>query len=449
LLLVQGNATVDKGTGGVFNVGSVGVGSQIVPAGGSAMLAVGGDLTVVGSSSVHVGANVDGGGAVNVGGVASGTIETNGAPLTDALGSGAAMAPNAGFQTVLADTSAELATAATNGTTEVVGNRVTFTSTTADQLQVFTIEAAALSSTTEVFFSGIPAGAAIVVNVTGGPVAFAPTYFDLNGERVDDFASPNFGNAASRILWNITDATSLTLGGSSQFMGSVLAPDADAQVSSSTNGRLHVGGDLTVSGTGNEHHNYPWIGGAGLQCGDEPEGGFSASKVVEGDGASLVPAGTEFTLAYSYELDGASLNGTLTLLADGTVALGPQDLPIGTVVQFSETDLPVVENVSWGTPVISPATVTIAEGEPVHVVVTNTATDVTVAPTPTPEPTPTPIDPTPAPAPIDPVPSTPADAGSAGLASTGIEGVAPLLAVAAALLAAGFILTLVRRRRSA
>lgn len=450
LLLVQGNATFDKATGGAFNVGSVGVGSQIVPPGGSPMLAVGGTLTAAPGTELHVGANVDGGGAVNVGGASSGVIETNGAPLTDALGAAAAMAPNADFQAVLADTSSSLGSLATNGTTQVTGNRVTFTSASTAELQVFTIDAAALSATTEVFFAGIPDGTAIVVNVVGSTVAFAPNYFDLNGERVDDFASPNFGNAASRILWNMTDATALTLGGTSQFMGTALAPNADAEVTASTNGRLHVGGDLTISGVGNEHHNYPWIGGGGLGCDDEAVGGFAASKVVDGTGSGLVPADTEFTLAYAYELNGASVTGTLRLLADGTVVNGPQDLPVGTVVGFEEIDLPAVEGVTWGVPVISPDTVTIAEGEPALVTVTNTANvDVPVGPTPGPDPEPTPT-PTPiAPTPADPAPSAPADAHTASLAETGVDGLVPALAAAGLLLAAGVAAMLLRRRRNA
>lgn len=369
LLLVQGDAVFDKANGGVFNVGTVGVGSGIVPPAGSTMLAVGGEITVGPTTSVHVGANLDGGGAVAAGGAANGSFDTNGATLTVDLGRAAAMAPNEDFQSVVDDTSATLGVSPATGTTEIAFGRVTFTGTPGDEMQVFEVDGASLATTFEVFFESIPADVPILINVTGSDVSFAPNHFSLNGERVDAFSSPNFGNAASRILWNVTDATSLLIGGSSQFMGSVLAPSAATEVTASTNGRMHVGGDLTYSGLGNEHHNYPWTGGGSLGCG----GGFSAAKLVAGSGATLVPGDTVFTLAYDYELDGRTVTGTLPLRADGTIANGPQGLPDGTVVHLSEIDLPTVPGVQWGPATISPEVVTIAAGDVVHVTVTNTA----------------------------------------------------------------------------
>ncbi|MFB9310893.1 choice-of-anchor A domain-containing protein [Agromyces hippuratus] len=369
LLLVQGDAVFDKTNGGVFNVGAVGVGSGIVPPGGSTMLAVGGDLTVAPTTSVHVGANVDGGGAVAAGGAATGAFDLYGATLTVDLGRAAAMAPNEDFQSVVDDTSTTLGALPATGTTSIAFGRVTFTGTPGDAMQVFDVDGADLASTFEVFFEAIPADVPILINVTGDTMLFAPNYFGLNGERVDAFSSPNFGNAASRILWNFPAASSVALLGSSQFMGSVLAPNASIEVTASTNGRMHVGGDLTYSGVGNEHHNYPWSGGGSLGCG----GGFSAAKVVTGGGASLVPDDTVFTLAYGYELDGRQVTGTLSLRADGTVANGPQGLPDGTVVHLTEVDLPAVPGVQWGPATISPDVVTIAAGEVAHVTVTNTA----------------------------------------------------------------------------
>lgn len=369
LLLVEGDARFDKANGGVFNVGTVGVGSGIVPPGGSTMLAVGGDITVGATTSVHVGANLDGGGAVAAGGAADGSFDTNGATLTVDLGRAAAMAPNEDFRSVVDDTSATLGASPVTGTTDIAFGRVTLTGTAGDAMQVFEVDGASLAATFEVFLENIPENVPILINVTGEDVSFSPNYFSLNGKRVDAFSSPDFGNAASRILWNVTDATSLLIGGSSQFMGSVLAPMATTEVTASTNGRMHVGGDLTYSGVGNEHHNYPWTGGGSLGCG----GGFSAAKLVTGSGATLVPGDTVFTLAYDYELDGRTVTGTLRLRADGTIANGPQGLPDGTVVHLDEIDLPTVPGVQWGPATISPEVVTIAAGEVVHVTVTNTA----------------------------------------------------------------------------
>lgn len=372
LLLVRGNATFDKTSGGVFNVGVVGAGSGIVPAGGETMLAVGGDLVVGATTTLDVGANITGGGAVKVGGTSTGTVVTNGGGIQTGLGQAAAMDPNADFHTVVADASADLAGHPATGTTLVSGNQVEFVGTPGDDPQVFTLDTGAISAITEITFTSVPTDAPIVINVTGGDdVAFAPNYFAIDGVRVDDLTSAEFGNAASRILWNFTDTTTLLVGGTSQVMGSILAPNADAEITASTNGRVHVGGDLTTRGAGNELHNYPWTGGGPLGC--QKVGGFSAAKTVSGPEAGDVPAETEFTLAYSYDLDGETVTDQLTLLADGTVVDGPQDLPVGTIVDFEEVDLPAVPGVEWGTPTISPEQVTIAEGANTLVSVTNRA----------------------------------------------------------------------------
>ncbi|UFU06496.1 choice-of-anchor A family protein [Ruania halotolerans] len=380
LLLVRGDATFDKDSGGVFNVGAVGVGSGITPSPGSTMLAVGGDLVIGDTTRVDVGANIDGGGAVRVGGaitVGDG-LTSNGATIDEGLGATAAMDPYADFQDAITDASADIAAQTVIGTAERAGNSVTFTGSGDSTPQYFEISAADLSGATEVYIENVPDGAAVAITVTGGPVEFSPTYFSLDGERVDDFASPEFGNAASQLMWNFADAESVTIGGSSQFMGSILAPAADAEITASTNGRVYVGGDLTTSGTGNEQHNYPWIGAPELDCGTEPTafGGFSVVKDVVGAAADLVPADAQFSVEYAYEVDGESVSGVVTVPADGTVVAGPQDVPAGTVVTFVESGVPEVDGVVWGDPVFSPSSVTVADGENVVVTLTNTADEV-------------------------------------------------------------------------
>lgn len=251
----------------LFNIGSVGVGSGIVPSPGSVMLAVGENMSIVPPASVSVGANVYDdagnlvGGAVNVGGVLTDIDDliTNNAGVTTGMGA-AAIAPWADFPTTaMQPVSGTLAATAPTGSTAVSGNTVAFTGDASSSLQVFEIDAAALPATPEFFFSSIPAGASIAVNVTGGPVSIAPDYFSLNGVRVDDLAAADFGNFSSRLLWNFTATTSVTIGGSSQFLGSILGPAIDLTTTASTNGRIYVGGDFHLQGSGAEHHNYPWI----------------------------------------------------------------------------------------------------------------------------------------------------------------------------------------------
>src|SRR5690606_10068510 len=108
---------------------------------------------------------------------------------------------------------------------------------------------------------------------------------------------------------------------------------------------------------------------------DAPAGGFSVAKSVEGEASGLVPDDAQFTVEYSYELDGTTVTGSLPGLADGTPVDGPQNLPVGTVVTFTEVQLPEVEGVVWGAPSFSPSSVTVGDGENALVTLTNTATD--------------------------------------------------------------------------
>ncbi|SMF14532.1 choice-of-anchor A domain-containing protein, partial [Cellulosimicrobium cellulans J1] len=385
VLLVRGDATFDKDPDGLFNVGTVGVGSQITPDPGALMLAVGGDLTIVGTNTVQVGAGLTPGGAVQVGGALTapaGQPETEGAPVTTGMGQAAAMSPFADFQDVITETSASLGTATATGTATRDGGRVTFTSTDPSNvtLQAFTIDAADLDGASEFFFAGIPADAPVVINVVGGPVAVSANYVDYNGVRADDLSSAALGEAASRILWNFVDAEQVDITGSGQFIGSILAPAASSTITSSTNGRVYVGNDLTTAGSGNEQHNYPWIGPGPFDCIAGSEGGFSVAKLVDGTGAASVPAGTEFTVTWSAQVpDGVvyegETSGTLTLLADGTVVDGPSDLPEGTVVTLAEPTLPELPGIAWGTPAFDPsAEITIGAGSTTAVTLTNTAT---------------------------------------------------------------------------
>ncbi|MBD7998250.1 DUF5979 domain-containing protein [Oerskovia gallyi] len=380
LLVVMGDATFDKAAGGIYNVGSAGVGSQITPPGGTTMLAVGGDLTVGPRTTMDVGANVVGGGNVDVGGSITNTVPLalNGGVATPNMGA-AAVASYAGFQDVITEESRLLAQpVGTPGTIESWGE-LRFTGDPAASMHTFTVDGAALSSLGKkmsVFFDDVGSTAPIVVNVTGSTVDFDAQSFFFGTTQVNSLSSPEIGNAASRILWNFVDATSVELGENDQFLGSVLAPHADTTLKTSTNGRVYVGKTLSVVGTGGgiEQHNYPWIGPGPFTCLSVEPGGFTVAKSVVGDGADLVPAGTEFTVAYSYTANGTPVAGTLTVKADGTVVDGPADLPAGTVVTLSEPDLPVVLGVEWGTPSFAPSdTVTIGASGTAAVRLTNTA----------------------------------------------------------------------------
>ncbi|MDW4573902.1 choice-of-anchor A family protein [Microbacterium sp. M3] len=305
LLVVEGDATFDKEFAGRFNVGWVGVGSQVTAPPGSTMLAVGGNLTVAASTVLDVGSGAsepDGsllGGDVLVGGSVSPVFpapqyELNNGSLASGLGT-AALADYSGFGALVTDTSADLATEPVTGATSVAGNTVTFTGDgQAAALQVFTLTAAQASAITEVYFIDIADDAPVVINVTGGPsVTLAHNYIANDGDRADDLTSSLFGMVAARTLWNIVDATTVNLAGSSQLLGSILAPGADLDITASTNGRVYAGGDIRMHGVGNELHNYPWIA-APFDCvptTNAVTGTVTLQKLLADGSAGFLPVG--------------------------------------------------------------------------------------------------------------------------------------------------------------
>ncbi|MET9776927.1 choice-of-anchor A family protein [Streptomyces sp. NPDC006367] len=271
LLVVRGDAKFDKG--GVFNVGRAGAGSGILPAAGEVMLAVGGGLAIAEGTTVDVGHGlVSGpgyGGSVRVGGeqTGEGELTTNGGSLTTGKGAKEALGAYASFGGTLKKESAGLGALKPTGTAKREGGSVTFTGAGKDGLQVFEISAADLDGTSSYSFKSIPDGSPVVVNVTGSqPVRINPLSVGFDGEQADLYSSSKFGEAASRILYNFEDVTSLTLGGGGNFMGSILAPEASADITASTNGRLYIGKDVRTHGSGNESHNYPWTGTPAFAC---------------------------------------------------------------------------------------------------------------------------------------------------------------------------------------
>ncbi|WP_454730106.1 DUF5979 domain-containing protein [Cellulosimicrobium protaetiae] len=391
VLVVGGDATFNRTlSGSSFNVGTVGAGSQIAPDPGTVMLHVGGTLDVVAPTNVLVGAGYQdqGGGDVQVGATktGAGTADTNNGELRQNLGEAAALAPFGDFGDQVAQASTAFA-GLTGTPAAVAGNIATFDGSTSSALHVFTVDAAALNGVNELNFNGFTDDAPIVINVVGGPVDFQPNYFAADNVRFDDFSSPDFGNWASRIMWNFVDADAVQLGpaGAAQFMGSVMAPAADVQLYNHMNGRVYVGGDLTFGGEGSqsglEIHNYPWIGPGPFNC--VPTSSFVVQKTVTGAAAAAVPAGTVFTVHYSYVTpapDSETGEGDLEVPLNGNLVAGP-DLPVGTVVTISEPTLPTVPGVSWGSPVFrvngdvvgDPASFTVVDGAMMTVSVVNTA----------------------------------------------------------------------------
>jgi len=281
LNVIQKNMIVQNNQ--LLSVGVAGVGSGIVPTPDSVMLAVGGNLTVAPlPSEVKIGAPLIHAGIISaiawIGGEVSGEVKAvHSDELEDTrnihVGLGAtATSLWSNFETELKKESEKLAQMVTTGTVTSLWDVARFESIdTGAPIQVFEISAedlATFSSWGGFEFWGIPRldndwFAPIVINVIGESATLYQNDVRINGEdRVDAFDSPDFGNAASAILWNFVDAEYLEITGSSQVMGSIIAPYTESvNITASTNGRLFVNGDLTRSGEGTEHHNYPWTGG--------------------------------------------------------------------------------------------------------------------------------------------------------------------------------------------
>lgn len=354
LLVVMGDATFDKSSGGTFNVGWVGVGSQAAPAPGSVMLAVGGALNVGTDTTLDVGSGAvspeGAGGGVQVGETATPTYpspqyELNNGSLQTGMGA-AAVSDWAGFEAQFTADSADWVALADTNAVSISGAQATFNGDGTSNTQVFTITAAQLNSITEVYFTNVADDAPVIINVVGSEaVTFSPTYFADDGVRADDLTSPIFGMVAQRTMWNFADTANVTFGGGSQFLGSVVAPNADIDITASMNGRVYAGGDIHTHGTGNELHNYPWIGpdyGCIVATDAADQGTADLTKVLTTEGV-VAPDRAFFGWL---RCTGEGVEGDV-LYREGFIRAGQtlpgRDLPVGAECELFEDPDRVVE----------------------------------------------------------------------------------------------------------
>lgn len=358
LVVVGGDASFDKSAGGRFNVGWVGVGSSVVPLPGSTMLAVGADVSVGATTVLDVGANAFDGGQLLGGDVAIGgqsipdyelsglNYELNNGTLTQGMGA-AAIAPWSTWGSEIAAESSAFDALPATGTV-TIGALLTFSGDGTSATQVFDVGAATLAGSPAIGFENIPDGAAVIINISGGPVTWAPNYFAEDGVRADVLFPDSglFGTLSARTMWNFVDATSVHIAGTSQVLGSILVPNANPdasqptlRVTASTNGRLYTNGTILMDGVGNEHHNYPWVG-APFECipviSPVETGSITVSKVLSPEDAALLPPGTTF-----HGLVTCALEDGGELIVEWEVAPGDttevEGLPVGAPCVITET----------------------------------------------------------------------------------------------------------------
>ncbi|MFE4259547.1 choice-of-anchor A family protein [Streptomyces sp. NPDC056883] len=248
--------------GGGYNIGIVGAGSLVRPPAGSDFLTTGRNVTVAAQQRL-----ISDGGVVRHAGTAPGPGTVTGPLVADP----AAITPYAGLRDQL--TAASRCYARTDGsprpatgTAVVMDGTAVFTGDNASALQVFNVDfdlANPTGGAVGIRFDRIPAGATVLVNVTGA----ARTLNTYSGTINDTGAGADPWNVLrTRLLWNFPDATTVQLVGSGQFQGSVLVGEQASRTTVTlpgTNGRFFTTGELvhtSTGGGGQEFHAYPFNG---------------------------------------------------------------------------------------------------------------------------------------------------------------------------------------------
>ncbi|RLV69510.1 cellulosome anchoring protein cohesin subunit [Streptomyces sp. CBMAI 2042] len=433
-IVTLGQFDMDKrdGVSQVYNVGVVGVGSRVAPPNGSDYLTVGGDVTVAAGERLLAEEGTNSG-RVAYAGSLTGTVN----PLTAPRPDPEATAPFTGLRPQLTEASRCYAYEgdahrATTGDWERVGDTFTFTGDGTSAIQIFDVDTNLVSETNGnagFTFTGIPAGATVLVNVYGDARTVATFMGTL----------PNPG-LRERLLWNFPDATDLTLTGPAQFQGSVLVgqPTSTTTLSmSGTNGRFYSAGSLTHTSSGasggQEIHAYPFDGDLPT-CGPDP---------------TPTPTPTDPTPTPTPTDPTPTPTDPTPTPTDPTPT--PTD-PTPTPTDPTPTPTDPTPTPTDPTPTPTDPTPTPTDPTPTPTDPTPTPTDPTPTPTdptPTPtDPTPTPTDPTPTP--TDPTPTwkpSPSPSHPGELPDTGSRGGEWIIgSIAAALVAAGGTVLVATRR---
>ncbi|WP_084798999.1 choice-of-anchor A family protein [Actinosynnema mirum] len=255
-LVVGGDFTLDK-TGGElgYDVGVVGLGSQVPPPEGADFLTVGGSLGIARDNTLRTQDN----GVVRYAGARTGAGAVEPAPVHDS----GAFSPYSGISAGLRSTSTCYAAKPSNGTVTQDELSTRFTGDGHSALQVFTVPgsiAAPDGGMQGIDFADVPDGATILINMVGTAPHVTTWSGSPNGrDQIDQYGQ--------RMLWNFPNADSVALDGASEFQGSVLVPNADSTTLVTVpgfSGRFFTAGSAVHGsssvGSGNEFHAYPFTG---------------------------------------------------------------------------------------------------------------------------------------------------------------------------------------------
>ena len=258
-IVTLGDLTIAKSSGGVFNMAVVGVGSRVPPPNGTDFVTVGGNVDVAGGNRLLIGGTDSSGtafGNLRHGGTLTGTI--NIVPTGTSVSDPSVASTFAPVRTTIEERSTCAAEAAATGTVTVTSSEATFTGDGTSALQVFNVTGnLGGSSAIGLTFTGIPAGATVLVNMVSADATINTyTGSGISGDPTTDLRA--------KLMWNFPVATSATITGGAQFQGSVLAGNPSGTMTLSTpgiNGRAYLAGNLVQEGSGGyELHSYPFTG---------------------------------------------------------------------------------------------------------------------------------------------------------------------------------------------
>ncbi|MBR7801403.1 choice-of-anchor A family protein, partial [Undibacterium fentianense] len=251
-IYVAGNLNLNAG---FYNLIAVGAGACVVPKDssitGNPGLVVGGNLNIASGAT----AALDGLGLSTntlIGGVrtGSGNLTTGGTVSENVLVPSSPI----DFSALQANSQIWLRMPTTGTAVNEFGT-LTFTGNGTSALQVFSL--AGSVSGVSINFESIPSNATVLINV----VSSGSVTIDSNSFYEGGFPNDTSPSLTRRIVWNFANASQVNLTGSSQFRGSVMVPNGGMlHAVPGMNGRVIVYGDLIQNGSGNEFHNFDFIG---------------------------------------------------------------------------------------------------------------------------------------------------------------------------------------------
>jgi choice-of-anchor A domain-containing protein len=275
----SGNLSISGGTGGL-NVIGANSGNLSLSSGGSVYVGNGNNanISVNGATTLGINGNTNGtvalagGSTLSLNGSNNGTIQLNGGSLTYTGSAGNVTNINGGsatkvsslnlsaptstlgsfattFQTPLTALSAQLNGVAANSIATSSGGAVTFNAApNSSGVAVFDVNTS--------LFSG---ASTVTMNLDGATSVIINVNVDSCVVNVCTFSpTANFQNPtgyASTVLWNFVNATNLNF--TTEFGGSILAPDATVNNPASIDGTLVAAND---SGSTGELHSYAYTG---------------------------------------------------------------------------------------------------------------------------------------------------------------------------------------------